>query len=147
MAVSKVDRNAIKFNSVNTAAIAVAAFLFDASWLVGVQAIVLAATVAWPQWGLFRLLYQRIVLPLGLLRPNLLEDDPAAHRFTQGVAATFLALSWGSSTAGFSALGWTLAWIVVVLATIYVASNFCAGCFVYYQLRRFGLIRRAAQAD
>ncbi len=147
MAIGKVDRNAIKFNSVNTALIAAAAFLFNAAWLVGVQALVLAASVAWPQWGLFRLLYQRVVLPLDWLKPNLIEDDPAPHRFTQGVASAFLALSWGALTAGFSSLGWTLAWIVVVLATIYVVSDFCAGCFVYYQLRRFGVIGSTAQAE
>jgi hypothetical protein len=41
----------------------------------------------------FKFLYQRVVLPLRLLRPRIVEDDPAPHRFAQGVGATFLLAS------------------------------------------------------
>jgi hypothetical protein len=35
-----------------------------------------------------------------------------------------------------TALGWALAWLVVVLAALNLFLGFCAGCFVYYQLNR-----------
>jgi len=141
---NKVDHNAIKFNQVSLTVITIVAFLADLPLLVGVLALILAASTAWPQWGLFRLLYQRVALPLGLLRPNLREDEPAPHRFSQGVGAAFLALSWIALQADAVVLGWVLDLLVAVLAMVNVVFDFCAGCFVYYQLRRVGLIKQQA---
>jgi hypothetical protein len=76
-----------------------------------------------------------------------IDDDPAPHRFAQGVGATFLGLSSLALLAlNAISLGWGLAGLVVVLAAINLFFNFCAGCFVYYQLRRLGLIRRSESA-
>jgi len=143
----KVDHNAIKFNQVSLTIVAVVAALTNQPWLVAVLALILAASTARPQSGLFRVLYQRAALPLGLVRPHLVEDDPAPHRFAQGVGATFLGLSWIALAAGAPVLGWALDLLVAALAMANVALNFCAGCFVYYQLRRIGWIRGAAQAE
>lgn len=140
----KVDHNSIKFSQVGLTVVALAAFVANAVWLVGVLAIVMAVSTAVPAWGLFRLLYRSIVLPAGLLRPHVLDDDPAPHRFAQGVGAAFLGASWISLAAGAPALGWALTLVVAALAMVNVLFNFCAGCFVYYQLRRYGLIRREA---
>ena len=144
--VSRVDHNAIKFNQVSLAVVAVVAFLVDLPALAGLLALVLAAGTANPAWGLFRVLYQRVVLPLGWLRPHVLDDDPAPHRFAQGLGAAFLGLGWIALVAGASPVGWALVLLVAVLALVNVIFDFCAGCFVYYQLRRLGLIgRQAAQ--
>ncbi len=140
----RVDYNSIKFSQVSLTVLAVAAFVTDSSRLVGVLAMVMALSTAVPAWGPFRLLYRYAALPLGLVRPNVVDDDPAPHRFAQGVGAAFLAASWIALAAGTSALGWALTLIVAALAMLNVLVNFCAGCFVYYQLRRYGLIRRAA---
>ncbi len=143
---TRVDHNAIKFTQVSLTVVAVAAFLANLRHLVGVLALVLAAGTAWPTANLFRLLYQRVVLPRGWLRPHLVDDDPAPHRFAQGVGATLLAAGWGALAAGWAAVGWALTLLVAALAMVNVVANFCAGCFVYYQLRRRGIIRRAAEA-
>lgn len=144
---TKVDHNAIKFNQVSLTVVAVAAFLANLPWMVGVLALIMAASTAWPQWGLFRLLYQRVALPLGVVKPNLVEDEAAPHRFAQGVGAAFLALSWIALAVSSPIVGWGLDLLVAVLAMVNVVFNFCAGCFAYYQLRRFGVIRRAPQAE
>ncbi len=144
---TRVDHNAIKFNQVSLTVVAVAAFLLDQRWLVGILAVILAAGTARSQWGLFGALYQRVALPLGLLRPHLVADDPAPHRFAQGVGAAFLVLSWIALAAGSPVLGWVLNLLVAVLAMANVLFDFCAGCFAYYQLRRFGVIRGAAAAE
>lgn len=141
---SKVDHNAIKFNQVSLSVIAVAAYLVDQPWVVGVLGLVLAASTAWPQWGLFRVLYQRVALPSGRLRPNIRDDEQAPHRFSQGLGAAFLALSWIGLQADAIVLGWALDLLVAVLAMVNVVFDFCAGCFVYYQLRRAGLIKQQA---
>lgn len=143
---TRVDHNAIKFTQVSLTVVAVGAFLADLPHLVGVLALVLAVGTARPQANLFRVLYQRVVLPRGWLRPHLVDDDPAPHRFAQGVGAALLAGAWGALAAGLAAPGWALALLVAVLAMVNVVANFCAGCFLYYQLRRLGVIRRAAEA-
>jgi hypothetical protein len=140
---SKVDHNAIKFNQVSLTLIAVVAYLANASWLVGILALILAAGTVSAQWGLFRILYQRVALPLGVIRPHIVDDDPTPHRFAQGVGAAFLILSWLALVSGQPVLGWVLDLLVAVLAMANVVLNFCAGCFVHYQLRRAGLIRGA----
>jgi hypothetical protein len=82
-----------------------------------------------------------LLKPAGLLKANIINDDPAPHQFAQGVGALFLLTSalallvWGNPV-----LGWSLAWIVIVLAAVNLFYNFCACCFVYYQLDRVGLI-------
>lgn len=145
--VTRVDRNAIKFNQVSIAVISTAAFLADVPYLAGALALVLAIATAWPEWGLFRAIYQKVALPRRWLGPNIVDDDPAPHRFAQGVGATFLALGWIALVAGASVLGWALVLLVAVLAMVNVVFDFCAGCFAYYQLRRFGIIGRPAQAE
>lgn len=142
--VAKVDHNAIKFNQVSIAVVSTAAFLLDLPLLAGLLAVVLAVGTARPSWGLFRILYQRVALPLRWLRPHVLDDDPAPHRFAQGVGAAFLAAGWVALAAHAGTVGWALVVLVAVLAMVNVVFDFCAGCFVYYQLRRFGVIGRAA---
>ncbi len=141
---TKVDHNAIKFNQVSLTVVAVVAFLADLPPLVGILGLVLAAGTAWPQWGLFRILYQRVAVPLGWLRPNVRDDEQAPHRFSQGLGAAFLAFSWIGLQADAIVLGWALDLLVAVLAMVNVVFDFCAGCFVYYQLRRAGLIKQQA---
>jgi len=143
---SKVDHNAIKFNQVSLTLIAVVAYVTNAPWLVGILALILAAGTASPRWGLFRILYQQVALPLRVIHPHVVDDDPTPHRFAQGVGAAFLILSWLALVTGQPVVGWVLDLLVAVLAMANVLLNFCAGCFVYYQLRRAGLIRGAAVA-
>ncbi|MGZ3601833.1 MAG: DUF4395 domain-containing protein, partial [Ktedonobacterales bacterium] len=103
----------------------------------------LAISALVPSVSPFRLLYRRVVVPLGLLKPRIVEDDPAPHRFAQGVGAVFLiAATAVLLLTGATAVGWGLDLIVFVLAGINLMVGFCAGCFVYYQLGRLGLLPR-----
>ena len=139
--ISKVDHNAIKFNQVSIALVSLAAFVGDWPTLALILALIMAVSTVWPPLGLFRLIYLRVGLPSGLLRPHVLDDDPAPHRFAQGVGATVLLLGYGSLVGGAVVAGWGLVLLVTVLDLVNVVFDFCAGCFVYYQLRRAGVIR------
>jgi len=142
----QVDHNAIKTAQTAIMVVLAAAWLFDLAWLIPVLAAALLANAAWPARGPMRLVYRRLILPLGLVRPHLVVDEAAPHRFSQGVGGVFLT---GSATAlylGAFWWGWGLAALVAVLAAVNVFWNFCAGCFLYYQLRRAGLIRREQAA-
>jgi len=99
-------------------------------------------------WGwrlclIYRLIYRYILVPLHILRPHIVEDDPAPHRFAQGVATVFLLVSTlVLCLSHATVLGWTLDLIVFVLSGINLFVGFCAGCFVYYHLGRLGIIPR-----
>ncbi|RME72478.1 MAG: DUF4395 domain-containing protein [Chloroflexi bacterium] len=137
----KVDTTAIKFNQASLITLTLLAFLLDQPYLVLFVGLVLAVGTIWPGAALFRQVYLKILRPAGLLRPNVINDDPAPHRFAQGVGALFLLASAAALLVLQAPLtGWSLAWIVIVLAAINLFFGFCAGCFVYYQLDRVGLL-------
>jgi hypothetical protein len=139
--VPRLDANLLKFSQAWVVALSALAFALQLRWLVAVAAVLLAISAIAPAYGPFRLLYRLVVVPAKLIRPRIVEDDPAPHRFAQAVGATFLI----ASTICLFALpavpvaGWGLDLIVFVLATLNLTVGFCAGCFVYYQLGRIGL--------
>jgi len=143
----RIDTRLNKFSQAGTVVLSAAAFLANQPIIVAVAAVVLALSALVPAIGPFRLLYRAIVVPLHVLKPRLVEDDPAPHRFAQGVGAAFLA---ASALVLFltpaAALGWTLDLIVFVLAGLNFTVGFCAGCFVYYQLGKIGLLPRVRYA-
>lgn len=137
----KVDTTALKFNQASIIALTLLGFLLDQPGLVLVVGLVLALGTIVPSAALFKQIYFKLLKPAHLLQPHVITDDPAPHQFAQGVGAIFLLASssalllWNAV-----ALGWLLAWIVIVLAAVNLFLGFCAGCFVYYQLDRWGLL-------
>ncbi len=139
----RIDAHLIKFAQVWVVALTGIAFVLQWSPLVAVAALALAVSAVAPGASPFRLLYRRVAVPAGIVRPRLVEDDPAPHRFAQAVGAVFLvAASLVLLLTGAFALGWVLDLIVFALASINLTVGFCAGCFVYYQLGRLGLLPR-----
>jgi hypothetical protein len=140
-AVPRLDANLLKFSQAWVVALSALAFALQLPWLVAVAAVLLAISALVPNIGPFRLLYRLVVVPAKLLRPRIVEDDPAPHRFAQAVGAAFLIASTICLYAlpGVQAVGWGLDLIVFVLATLNLTVGFCAGCLVYYQLGRIGL--------
>jgi len=146
--IKKVDTTTIKFNQASIITLTGLAFLFDLPWLVLFVAVVMAVGTIWPGAALFQEVYRRVLKPLGLLKPHVIEDDPAPHRFAQGLGATVLGLSsLALLLLDLVTLGWGLAGLVVVLAAINLFFSFCAGCFLYLQLARLGLIQRSTSAS
>lgn len=136
-----VDRSALKVNQVGIIALVVLAYLLAWPWLVGLVAAVLLIGTVLPGAALFKQFYARVLRPAGLVRPDPVPDDPRPHQFAQGLGGLVLAVGFGLLVSGVTAPGWALAWLVVVLAAVNLLFNFCAGCFLYYQLGRLGLRR------
>lgn len=111
-----------------------------------VLAVMMLHGAAAPSQSLPRLLYLRVLKPRGLVRPRVVVEDPAPHRFAQLVGGVFLAAGSILALAGLSVAAWTLGWIVVALAFLNFAFDICAGCVMYAQLVRAGLLplRRSA---
>ncbi len=143
----RVDTHLAKFSQASVAVLTALAFIFNSPILVLITAIIMVLAALTPFISPFRLIYRWVLLPLHLFKPRIVEDDPAPHRFAQGVGAVFLL---ASSILFFlvhaSVAGWMLDLIVFVLSTINFTVGFCAGCFVYYQLGRLGLLPRVRYA-
>lgn len=142
----KVDTTALKFNQASLVTLTLTAFLFDLRWLVLAVGLVLVVGTLFPRAALFKQIYLKVLKPAKLLKPNIIPDDPAPHRFAQGVGAAFLlASSFALLVMESIAIGWALAWVVIVLAAINLFFGFCAGCFVYFQLDRARLLPHPAE--
>jgi hypothetical protein len=88
---------------------------------------------------LFKRIYQHGLRPAGIVKPDVVADNPEPHRFAQGLGGVVVAGSVAALLGGQAVLGWILAWVVVALAALNLFLGFCAGCFVYYQLNRLGV--------
>lgn len=139
-----VDRMALRVNQTFIILLIVVGYLLNLPVLVMfVGAVMLVGTIM-PQAALFQQVYRQVLRPAGLLRPDLHDEDPTPHRFAQGVGAGFLIAASLAFALGATGLGWVLSAIVAVLAAVNLFFGFCAGCFVYFQLARVGLIRSSA---
>ena len=139
----RVDTTFAKFSQATTALLSGLGFVLGQPVLVIIGALFLTLSALFPSISPFRLLYRGVILPLRLLKARIVEDDPAPHRFAQGIGAIFLiASSLILLLTQATIVGWTLDLIVFVLSSINLFVGFCAGCFVYYHLGRWGLLPR-----
>jgi hypothetical protein len=137
----RVDTHLAKFTQACVVVLTAVAFIVQWPVLTLITMLCMGISAFAPAASPFRLLYRNIVLPLHLLKPRIVEDDPAPHRFAQGVGTLFLiAATLVLFFTNATVLGWTLDLIVFVLAGINLTVGFCAGCFVYYHLGRLGIL-------
>ena len=135
----KVDHSALKVNQVFIIALLALAYVIDSVWLVVFVAAVMLLGTAVPALSLFKRAYQHVLRPAGLVKPNVITDNPEPHRFAQGFGGVVLLGAIAAIFGGATGLGWGLVGLVVVLAALNLFLGFCAGCFVYYQLHRLGV--------
>lgn len=134
----EVDHSAIKTGQVLAIATLTLAYLLDRWELVAVLAVIFLITSLLFEWGPFALVYRLLLKPLGLVKPDLRTDNPQPHRFGQAVGAISAALAAAALYYGHATLGWALVWMLIALTAISF-MGWCIGCFIYYQLNRFGL--------
>ena len=136
----KIDRSALRFNQGAIVILVSIAFLFNLSWLVALVALVMLLGTAFPKAGLFKLTYLYIAKPLGIIKPQIVNESNTPHLFAQGLggvvlAAAFLLLNFTDQ----NFIGWFLSIVVVALAFVNLTVNFCVGCYIYYQLTKIGI--------
>jgi hypothetical protein len=135
----KVDHSALRTNQAFIIALLLAAFLFNLWPLVAFVSAVMITGTIFPEAGLFKRIYRHLLKPAGIIRPDVIADNPEPHLFAQGLGGAFTLASTLALLAGAGTLGWALTWLVIVLAALNLFLGFCAGCFVYYQLNRLGV--------
>lgn len=137
--IPRIDSNQGKFSQGSTVLLTALAFLLQQPIIVAITAIIMVLSTLVPEFSPYRLLYKGIVVPLGLLKPRIVEDDPNPHRFANAVGATFLIASTiFLFLTPLKTVGWILDLIIIVLASINLTVGFCAGCFMYYHMGRLG---------
>lgn len=134
----KVDHAALKANQLTIITLNILAFVFNLSWLVAFVAIVMGIGSLLKLPG-FILLYRYFYKPLGILKADVLNDNPEPHRFAQTLGFVFMTVGFAALFLGAGLIGWSLVWLVVILAALNAFGGFCVGCAVYYWLSRLNV--------
>ncbi len=135
----KVDQSALKVNQAFIIGLLILAFVLNNIPLVAFVGFVMLLGTAVPSLSLFKRIYRHGLRPVGLVKPNVIFDNPEPHRFAQGFGGVVVGFAVIALLANQTVLGWALAWLVVGLAAVNLFLGFCAGCFLYYQLNRLGV--------
>jgi hypothetical protein len=135
----RVDNSVLRVNMVFTIGLLLLAFVLDAPWLAAFVAVINLIAALFPPLGLWRGVYNAVLKPAGIIKPDVVTDNPEPHRFAQGLGAVFVGLGALAYYAGATTLGWALVWLVIGLAATNLFLHFCVGCFMYYQLNRLGV--------
>jgi len=142
---SRVDRAALRVNQGSIILLLVLAFALRLEWLVALVSVVMIVGTVVPSAGAFKLLYKHLLRPLGIIHPEIVEEDNLQHLFAQGLGGVFLAASYYVLAVEKSIwVGWGLAFLVIVLALVNLTVNFCVGCYLYLRLRRLSFFTRSA---
>ena len=134
----KVDHSALKTNQLFIIFLNILAFVLNQPILTAFVALVMGigAVLKTPGFGF---IYKSILKPRGWMKPDVLNDNPEPHRFSQIIGFSFLFVGSIALFLGSSGLGWSLVWIVIALASLNAFGGFCVGCAVYYWLARLGV--------
>lgn len=137
--IRKLDQTGLKTGQALTILLLLIGFVLDSWVLVAFVAIAqLFGALALP-FAPYKLIYQNIVKPTAIVKPNPQPDNPEPHRFAMLLGAIFNGLGTIALLAGAPIVGWALVWMVIALANLNFWLNFCAGCWMYYQFNRLGV--------
>jgi hypothetical protein len=134
----KVDHSALRTNQALIISLSLIAFVLNWPWLAALVMLVMAYGTFRRQPG-FRIVYTGLLKPRGLVKPDVINDNPEPHVFAQGFGAVVLLMGVVLLFAGAPAAGWALVWLVIALASLNLFVGFCAGCAVYYWLGKLHL--------
>ncbi len=134
-----VDQHQIKFNMAMTASLLVIGFLLN-SWIpVAIAIVCQFSGAAGLSFAPYRVLYTRLIVPGGLVKPDKIPDHHTPHRFAALVGGLFDLIGLILLLAGVTVAGWIFIAIVFVLSNLNLWLGFCAGCFMYYMLNKLGV--------
>ncbi len=135
----KVDHTGLKTGMAATILLLILAFVLNSPLIVGFVALAQLLGAADSSFAPYRLFYQHVVRPSGIVKPHVIPDNPEPHRFAMLVGGLFNTIATLALLSNAPALAWVLVAVVVVLANLNFWLNFCLGCWMYYQFNRLGL--------
>ncbi len=135
----KVDQTGIKVGQGTTIVLLLLGFVLNSWLLVGIVAVSQLLSAFDAPFAPYRLLYQRVIKPLGITKPNVIRDNLEPHRFAQLLGGLMNTVAVALLLVGVPTPAWVLVWVVIALANLNFWLNFCLGCWMYYQLHRLGV--------
>jgi len=135
----KVDHSALRTNQAFIIGLLLLAYVVNIPALVAFVAVVMVVGTIFPSLRLFVLVYKHLLKPAGVVKPDVINDNPEPHRFSMGLGGIFTSASGIALFSGAIGLGWVLSFVVVALAALNLFGGFCAGCFMYYQFNKLGV--------
>ncbi|MFC4637134.1 DUF4395 domain-containing protein [Deinococcus hohokamensis] len=140
---ARTDLSALKFNQLTVVAVTLLAVVLRLPALTVVLGAAMLLGALRPDLSPLRAAYRALGPALGL-RPEVVEEDPRAHHFAQGVGGSFLLASALLTLAGQGVAGTLLGVTVIALALLNLSQKICVGCLMYFQYRRmrYALLRR-----
>ena len=135
----RVDQTGLKVGQATTIIVLLIAFVLGSPLLVALVAVAQLLGGINSPYAPYRLLYQKILKPAGIVKPNVIPDNPEPHQFAMLVGTIFNGVGALLIWLGVPVVGWALVWIVIALANLNFWLNFCAGCWMYYQFHKLGI--------
>lgn len=87
----------------------------------------------------FFVLYKRVMVPINLIKPHIIEDDPLPHRFASLIGGILLLLGAIFLWLSYSLVGWIFVLTVFTLQSLDFLVNFCVRYYMNYVLSRLGV--------
>jgi len=134
----KVDHSGLKTNQIVIISLNILAFILNLPILAAFVALMMGIGSALRIPG-FGFVYKNLLKPRGWMKPDVLNDNPEPHRFSQILGFVFMTAGSVALFFGSIMLGWSLVWLVVALAALNAFGGFCVGCAVYYWLARLNV--------
>ncbi len=135
----KIDQTGLKTGHAATIILLLAGFVLNFWPLVTFVALAQLLAALDSPYAPYRLFYQNVIKPSGIVKPNIQPDNPEPHRFSVLIGAIVNTTATLFLLAGAPAIGWGLVWVVIALANLNFWLSICVGCMMYYQLNRFGV--------
>ena len=135
----RVDQSGLKVGQVITIITLLIAFIISSPLLVALVAIAQLLGGLNSPYAPYRLIYQKLLKPAGIVKPNVIPDNPEPHQFAMLVGAIFNGVGAALIWLGIPVAGWVLVWVVNALANLNFWLNFCLGCWMYYQFHKLGI--------
>ena len=132
-----VEHKALLVHQIMVIVTLLSAYILQQPLLVFALAVTMLLSVISLELSPFVLFYRFVLLPMGLLKTDLRQDNMRAHRFAFMIGSTVSSIATYALYNGMSSLGWGLVLLILTLASIAVIG-WCAGCFLYYMLNRMG---------
>ncbi len=113
----QIDHAPLSTNQATIIVLLLLSFILNTPWLVSVVAfaMILGTILKKPGFGF---LYTAAFRPWKWVKSDFFADNPEPHQFAQGFGGIVASGAAVALWLGASTLGWTLAWVVIVLAAV-----------------------------
>ena len=134
-----VDQHEIKFAMAATLLLIALSWVLN-SWIpAGIAAICQFMGATGSPYAPYTLIYRLVLVPVKLIKPQIIPDDPVPHHFASLVGGIITLIGSIFLLANLPIVGWAILLIVFTLQNLNFWVNFCMMYYFYYILNRLGV--------